>query len=314
MNKTERVRAALAGAGVDHVPASFWFHFSEKHRSRRPMAEMHLRYYEACDPDWLKVMNDTRYESPAGYVTGRAELDLETLATPIPLSSECFESFLEGLRILLDELAGEAPVIVTLFCPYATLNCMTLKQADALIRKEPEACLAALGGIAESLICFSRACIDAGAWGMYYSAQAGERERLTVEEHAGFVEAFDRQVLEAISDAPFNLLHVCGENVRMAPYWTYPAGCINWAVGPSWGNPTIAEGRERTDLPVAAGLDHRGPLATGPENALREAVRAALRAGGQEKYLLAAGCTVPDDVSWDLLRLARRTCIEESSA
>ncbi len=310
MNKIERVEAALAGKPVDHVPASFWFHFPAENRAQRPMADAHLKYYEECDPDWLKVMNDTRYESPAGYVTGCGSLDLRKLEKPIPLTAECYESFLEGLRIILDRMQDEAPVIVTLFCPFATLNYMTLKSADRMIREQPEACEAALQGITASLTEFSRACIDAGAWGMYYSAQAGEADRLTAAEHSRFVEKYDRQLLADISDAPFNLLHVCGEGVNMDPYWTYPAACINWAIGPAWKNPTISDGRKQTALPIAAGLDHRGPLTAGPVDALKAEVGRVLDEGGREKFLLAAGCTVPDNTDRQLLKIAREICIE----
>jgi uroporphyrinogen decarboxylase len=309
MNKCERVRAALAGEPVDHVPASFWFHFSPQQTRGRPMAEAHLQYYRACDPDWLKVMMDTGYGFEDGQDRGEVALDLEALATPVPLHAECYQSWLEGYRILLEELAGEAPTLVTLFCPYATLNYATGKQADRLVRERPEACDAALAAITESLAAFGQACLDAGAWGVYFAAQAGEANRLNEEEHRRFVETHDRRLLSRLQEAPFNLIHVCGEGLRMDPYWSYPGACLNWAAGAAHDNPVITVAREHTPMAIAAGLDNRGPVATGPEEALAAAVRAAVAEGGREKFLLAAGCTLPNDVDWSLPRRAREECI-----
>ena len=61
MNKIERVLAALRGESVDRVPASFWFHFPATQRAGHAMAQAHLDYYRAADPDFLKVMNDNGY-------------------------------------------------------------------------------------------------------------------------------------------------------------------------------------------------------------------------------------------------------------
>ncbi len=314
MNKLDRVRAALAGEAVDHVPASFWFHFPATAARGKAMTDAHLAYYRAADPDWLKVMNDTGYALPKGQNRSESAVDLDALATPVPLAAECYQSVLDGLRGIVAELRDEAPSIVTVFCPYATLNYATGKQADALIRSDPEACVAALDAITDSLAAFARACLDAGAWGIYLAAQAGEADRLAPEAHARFVEPFDRRLLEAIADAPFNLVHVCGEGLRMDPYWTYPAACLNWATGPASRNPTIAEGRARTGMAIAAGLHNRGPVAFGPEDALQKEVADAVEEGGRERFLLAAGCTLPNEVDPALPRLARETCIRLTGA
>ena len=45
MNKVERVRAALAGAEVDRVPASFWYHFPRPQAQGTASVKAHLDYY-----------------------------------------------------------------------------------------------------------------------------------------------------------------------------------------------------------------------------------------------------------------------------
>lgn len=313
MTKAERIRAALSGKPVDHVPASFWFHFPEKNKAGQAMADAHLKYYEACDPDWLKVMNDTRYDLVRSKPNSDGIYDLKVLADPVPLSDPCFEMCLDGLRRIVKGLGKEVPTIVTIFCPFATLNYSTGNTADDLIRRDPDAAETAIAAIAESLAVFSRACIDEGAWGIFFSAQGGEKDRMSTEQHARFVQKYDRVVLDAVKDSPFSILHVCGENLSMDPYWDYPAQCLNWLAGPASGNPTITEARKKTTAALAAGLHNEGPLSLGPNQAIEEEVRKAMEEGGKEKFLLSAGCTVPNDTNWDHLKLARKACIEFSN-
>ena len=47
------------------------------------------------------------------------------------------------------------------------------------------------------------------------------------------------------------------------------------------------------------------PLVTGPADAIRAEVQRALAEGGAKKFILGAGCTVPEDVDVSNLRLAR---------
>lgn len=308
MNKAERIRAALAGEAVDRVPASFWFHFPADARVGTAMAEAHLRYYEKCDPDWLKIMNDNGYALPVGAGRGETILPLEELARPRGAEDEGFAGVLEGVAGITERLGPEVPSVVTVFCPFATFNYATGKQAEELIRTEPAASEAALGAISESLIAFGKACLERGAWGVYFAAQGGETGRLTPEEHARFVERFDRAVLDGLAAAPFNFLHVCGDGLRLDPYWTYPVACINWAAGAESGNPSISAARQETQLPIAAGLHNRGPLTKGPEADLRLEIEAALSEGGRSRFLLAAGCTLPDDVDWRWPKLGIELC------
>ena len=111
MNKIDRVLAALAGAPVDRVPASFWFHFPAAERAGHAMAQAHLRYYRAADPDFLKVMNDNGY-APAGTDAIRTPADWRRLR-PAPLQSRPFQDQLDGLKEIADAIGGETLLIST---------------------------------------------------------------------------------------------------------------------------------------------------------------------------------------------------------
>ena len=59
MNKRERVLAVLDKKPVDHIPASFWFHFIRPEDAvGEGCVKAHLDYYRATDVDFIKIMSD----------------------------------------------------------------------------------------------------------------------------------------------------------------------------------------------------------------------------------------------------------------
>ena len=59
-------------------------------------------------------------------------------------------------------------------------------------------------------------------------------------------------MLEAAQGAPFNVLHNCGERIYFDLLADYPVQAISWAATLQ-GNPSLAEGKERTKSAVMAG-------------------------------------------------------------
>ncbi len=208
MNKSERVRAALNGAPVDQIPASFWYHFPPEQRSGASMAEAHLRYYRAAQPDFLKVMNDNGY-ALTGVDAIRTAADWRKLR-PAPLSSQPFQDQLDGLRRVVDAIGGEALVITTIFNPFATGNDISGNRVTEHLEADAAAVGAGLATIAESLARFAEACIAAGAAGIYFSAQGGERDRFTTETWRDYVKPHDLTVLRGAASG--------GRRVRPVAY------------------------------------------------------------------------------------------------
>ncbi len=311
MNKIERVRAALRAQPVDHIPASFWFHFPPEQRAGREMARAHLRYYRTASPDFLKVMNDNGY-APAGVDEVRTLTDWRRLR-PAPLSSQPFQDQLAGLREIADALGDEVLLVTTIFNPYATANEISSGQTTEHLRTDPEAVSAGLATIAESLAEFARACVEAGANGIYFSAQGGETSRFSEEAFETAVKLHDLTVLRAAEEAgaSFNLLHVCGEGVRLPAYANYPADAVNWA--PQLGNPSLSEGRELFGRPIVGGIDQRGQVVDGTPEQIRAEVRAAVEEMGTTGFMLGAGCTVPNDIRIENLVVARQTVVEAAA-
>ncbi len=303
MNKIERMHTMLRGERPDRVPAGFWFHFPESAAAGTAMAQAHIDYYRAADPDLLKVMNDNGYEA-VGVDVVRSPADWRKLE-PAPLSSAPYQAQLAGLRALVDVLGGEVLMATTIFNPYATGNQISDNKVTEHLKEDPEAVSAGLAAIAESLAEFSAACIDAGAAGIYFSAQGGDASRFTAEEHRRYIKPHDVTVLEAATaaGATCNIVHICGRGIRLEHYVDYPGHTVNWA--PQNDNLSLTAGRDLFRRPIIGGIDERGPIVDGPREAIAAEVHGALATMGSAGFMVGAGCTLPNDVEVEHLAWAR---------
>ena len=301
MNKIERMHTMLRGERPDRVPAAFWFHFPDSAAAGHAMAEAHIDYYRAADPDLLKVMNDNGYEA-VGVDAVNSPADWRKLR-PAPLSSAPYQAQLSGLRELADTLAGEVLMSTTIFNPYAIGNKISNNQVTEHLKADPEAVSAGLGAIADSLAEFAAACIEAGAAGIYFSAQGGDAARFTAEEHLQYIKPHDVTVLEGATAATCNILHICGRGIRLEHYADYPGHTVNWA--PQNDNLSLTAGRELFRRPIIGGIDERGPIVDGSREAIGAEVQAALAQMGSAGFMIGAGCTLPSDVAVEHLAWAR---------
>ncbi len=301
MNKIERVQAALRGEKVDRIPASFWFHFPPDQVAGKAMAEAHLAYYRYVDLDFLKVMSDNGYPPTEG-VTLSGPADWRQLRLP-PLGAPHFQAQLDGLKRIADAIGQEALIITTIFNPFATGNRLCDRHVTEHMAQDAQAVSAGLGVIAEALAGFALACLEAGANGIFFSAQGGETDRFAREVFERYLKPHDLTILKAVAGrAEFNLLHICGYNLRLDAYRDYPAHAVNWS--PQWNNLSLSEGWKLFDMALVGGLDQRGPMVAGTPEGIAAEVQAAVAEVSTRRFMLGAGCTLPEDISWDSIRAA----------
>jgi len=305
LDKIARVRAALRGEQVDRIPASFSYHFPQEMVAGHALAQVHLDYYRTSDPDYLKVMNDNYYSAP----------NLEELSKPsdwakmeeAPLSSQCFQDQLTGLREIVKELGNEVPIITTVFNPFQNGDGMSGWKATEHLKSDPENVNEGLATIARSLERFVNACIEAGASGIFFAAHGGQRSRHSDEEFDKYIRPHD---LKAANDAGawFNLLHVCGENVRLPAYTDYAAQAVNWA--PQLGNLTLSEGRKLFRKTIVGGMKQDGALVSGSQEDIFSEVRRAVSEMGSKGFMLGAGCALAKAVPAERLLWAKQALHE----
>ena len=309
MTKRERVAAALAGGEVDRAPFSFWGHDYVREWTPAGLAEATLERFRQYDWDFVKVNPRATYYAeawgsryqPSGdalhgpvnvdYVLKTAR-DLDRLA-PLDVQEGAFGEQLAALRLIGKGLRHKAPFIQTVFSPLAVASRLagSHEPIRQYMEEEPQALEAALGVIGETLATYARACLEAGADGIFFaSVEWGSRSHISAEQYSRFGRPFDLRVLEAVQGASFNLLHVCRSNNMLTDLLDYPVHAFNWATTGA-DNPSLGDILARTDKAVMGGVSHDSTiLSSRPEDVAAEA-RAAIEATGGRRFLLAPGCS-----------------------
>jgi uroporphyrinogen decarboxylase len=300
MNKIQRVRAALEGKLPDRVPASFWFHFPKNQAHGKESVKAHLNYYRQANLDFLKIMNEHPY---------RVETPIKNPADwrkikPAPLSSDFYQAQLDEIKMITDELAGECLTTTTIFNPYASGNHASGKLVTEHLKADPESVNIGLGTIAESLAEFASACLNAGADGIYFSAQGGEAGRFEEQIFLENIKPHDLMVLDAVKDqGELNILHICNDNIRLHLYINYPGDIVNWAAT-SQNNIPLPAGKKLFNRTILGGMDNRGVIVNGSPEEIQTRVREIIRAFGPENLIIGADCTLPTDIEIDNIRTA----------
>ncbi|HET9531663.1 MAG TPA: uroporphyrinogen decarboxylase family protein [Blastocatellia bacterium] len=309
MNKIERVNHALRGEEVDRPPFSFWYHFGLQHMPGRKHAEAEIDFFRAYDLDFLKVMNDYSYPLPRGLESLETETDWKTVE-PVRADDPCWQQQLEAISLINDAIGEQALFIDTIFSPWTTARRLARGGSITEARSRfPEALLSAMEAIAESLASYAKEAVARGASGIFLSLGAATYDLMSPEEYAIWGRPFDLKVLEAVQQAPFNVLHIHGSNIHFDSLLDYPVSAINWSHYNT--APRLAEGRKKFRGAVIGGVNESTAAhISAPE--ISQQVSKSLKETGARGLIVAPGCSVPTDTPERNLR-AIRGALEESA-
>ncbi len=300
MNKIERMRACLAGQVPDRVPASFWFHFPQHQAHGQASIDAHLEYYRQVDPDFLKIMNEHPYQ---GNVQIKNPADWRKLK-PAPIKSDFFQAQLDEIKQITDALDGECLTTTTIFNPFSSGNHASGRRVTEHLKADPQSVNIGLATIAESLAEFAQACLEAGADGIYFSAQGGDADRFSEAEFLEFIKPHDLTVLNAIREqGELHIIHICRDNNRLHLYCNYPGHVFNWAVTAPV-NLSLKAGKRLFGRPVLGGLDNRGVIVDGSPAEIEAAVHDIIDKIGPKNLIIGADCTLPTEIGRENIRLA----------
>lgn len=299
MNKIERVTSALKGEEVDRPPFSFWYHFGLQHMPARKHAEAEIDFYRAYDLDFLKVMSDYPYPLPDGLEEIRTEEDWRKIE-PISGDDQCWSEQLTALSLINDAIGKEALFIETIFSPWTTARRLACSGSLTVARQEhPETLLAAMEDIAASLAAYAKQAVSRGAAGIFLSLGAATDDVMTTEEYEVWGRPFDLKILEAVREAPFNVLHIHGKRIHFDAVMDYPASALNWSHFAT--EPSLKEGKARSGKTVLGGIDEAtASHVSAPE--IREQVVNAIREAGTRGLIVTPGCSIPTDTREQSLR------------
>ncbi len=308
MSKRERVQAAIAGEPVDHPPASLWGHDFLREWSNEELVGATCEQYEAYDWDFIKINPrwsmfpeawGAVYAPPSDQsnptLISAALGELEELHDVVSVHAErgVLGEHIESTRLVLERTRGEVDVVQTVFSPMSVVGLMfghprAFKQAAL---EAPAAVHGAVARVTETIINYSRANLNAGASGVFYAPlQWASRDISTADFYREFGRPYDLQVLDAIRDAEFNILHVCHTNNMLADLLDYPVQAINWDDRhPS--NASLAAVWAQTDKAVMGGVSRSGLGELSAAEVQAQASEAA--AVGNSRVFVTGGCSIP---------------------
>lgn len=306
MNKIERVTNALGGRECDRPPFGFWYHFGLQHMPGRYHADAEIDFYRAYDLDFLKVMNDYAYPLPDGVEALSAESDWERVE-PVSLEAEAWSEQLTALSLINDAIGKEAMFIETIFSPWTTARRLTPTGSLLQARERfPETLLAAMESISTSLADYAARAVARGASGIFLSLGAATREVMTADEYRTWGMPFDLKILEAVRDAPFNILHIHGRQIHFDELMNYPVAAINWSHATT--EPSLEQGHARSGKAVMGGIDETTAAHLSPAE-MRNRVASAISRMGGAGFIVAPGCSVPTDTPERTLRAIKEAVV-----
>jgi len=292
MTGKQRVDRALKGQDADRTPFSFWHHFGLEKLPAEKHAQATLDFHNTFHTDLVKVMSDYPFPKPAGEW-----YELKVLNNPFPEQLRALELISEGLK-------GESYFVETIFNPWNVAEKLSSPAEVLRLKQEnPKALEAALEAIAESEASHARKAVAAGAAGIFLAIANAQDGIMTPEDYGKFSEPFDRLILDAVNEAPLNILHLHGDRVyldRFVKVWQAAAiNYSNFATGKS-----VAAMRSLYAGVLMTGLDEVN-FRKLSEADLQKQWDAARQAAGK-KFILTPGCSVPNDsTDEELMRLVK---------
>ena len=308
MTKRERVQAALARRPVDRPPVTFWRHVPEVDHTSRGLAEAMLAFQRRWDLDLIKIMSSGVYcvedwgckvayrGSPNGAKTCtqhaiRQVSDWLKLK-PLDPGQGALGRELEALRLIVAGRSDDVPVLHTVFAPLTIARKLSGDRLPGDLKDHPDAVMAALETITETVIRYVAAVAQVGADGIFYASQDASRDVLGEGEHARFSMPYSWRVLESLNGSTlFTMLHVHGEHIYFDRKATLPVAAINWH--DRLTAPSLSAALTRFKGAVAGGLNEKETLQKGPASAVAAQVAEAIEQTDGTGVIIAPGCVLP---------------------
>jgi uroporphyrinogen decarboxylase len=304
MTKSERVMAAVNGERVDRLPVCFWHHFRPGGSGRRMAGATYDFFESTFDLDIMKIMPDIPYPFPRRSIT---DLEGWRLVEPIDVDrSRFFTQRATAIDTLRDRVGFDTPIIMTVFSPLAELTYFA-SERDLLhqhMRENPSVIHEALSVVAENLRAHIEDCIDAGADGVFFALQGCSTSIMSREQYREFGRPYDLMALQGGINGWLNILHVHGDkDLMFDEVLDYPVQVLSWS--DRLAGPSLREARAKTNKCLMGGWHEFGALSNGPVEKIREEAEDAIRQTGGRKFILANGCSVPDETDDQWLHAAR---------
>jgi len=343
MNKRDLLAQWLANETLEKIPLGFWFHFAQDELTDgftedgiinktiiEKNIEGHKKFFNDFQPDMIKIMTDGFFIYPnREFREAQTPEDLWKVK-PIGENHPWIEEQASYAKTLAGLFGKEIMLFYNIFSPATTFKFVRLGNKEFLSRninpdtllaqllvKDKEAVLHALNTAAQDLAYLASRIVQAGADGVYLSAQNISDTRIDGKLHSYALFPGDCRILETAKSARnnggvFNILHICGysgHTNNFEDFVDYPADIFNWAA--VFENLPLGKGKKLfKGKPVIGGFDNTtdGLLYKGSREEIQTETKRILAEAGRKGIALGADCTLPRDIDIKRLMWIREAC------
>ena len=320
MSKRERLEATFRGQPVDRVAVALWRHWPVDDQRAEDLARSTIAFQREFDFDFIKVTPSSDFcledwgtesvwlgdtEGTRQYVRHpvHSPSDWEKLPVLDPDKGGLGRQ-MRCLELIGREVGDEVPFIQTIFNPLAQAKNLIGERLLVHMRQHPDALHAGLETITRTTIRFIEAIKPTGIAGIFYAIQHASYQLLSEQEYRTFGRPYDLQILEAVQDCWFNLLHLHGTDVMFDLCRDYPVQAINWHDQET--PPSLREALGRFPGAVLGGINRIETLVRGEPDEVSAEVRAAISQTGGMRFIVGTGCVTPIVAPIANIRAARQ--------
>lgn len=324
MTHKERVLSTLRGAEADRLPVCMWRHFFRDEGTTEGLVAATLSYQRDFDWDFVKVNPRASYHVEDWGVSTSYSGDNPPRVTHHPICDPAdwarivvinplqgvLGAHLRALELIRDSVGRQVPFLMTVFNPISIASRLTSSEElfARHLREYPSLVIPAMEAIAETFVQFSAACVERGASGLFFATTAwATRVNLSEKEYREIARPLDVRVLESVSNAEFNILHVCRDYNMLPVLADYPVHAVNWDM---WGkgNMPILEARVILDGKIAVGgVPHGVALTDASPGELTRTIGTLRRLNGYKGWMLGSGCTYSPETPPENIRAIRNS-------
>lgn len=323
MTKRERIQNTLNGGEVDKVAFSMWTHLPHVDLNERLLAEETYKFYKEYDIDFIKTMNNGMYSiEDYGCIIDFSEIIkggvAKVVESPI-LTYEDWEKIkliniyegavnreinsLKKLKEILEENNDDVPILFTVFSPLTTAMKLSKNKIFQHISEgKIELVHKALENITETTKQLIREVKKIGIDGVFFATQLADYLKLDKNIYVEYGKKYDLEVLKAVEDLWFNVLHAHGDDVMFDILKDYPVQVLNWHIWESF--PDIKRVSFTQTKTILGGLV-RADITNKKYNKVSNHIFNTLISTKGKKIILSPGCVIRYPLDKEFLKFVK---------
>ncbi len=289
--------AAIEGEKTDRIPFVFWQPDSAGTGDPETDAEAAFRFYQEWDADAVIPVNERGYAGKDytvpeatrnGGVLYSTDPEAWRQVKPLSVNEGALFRALRTVKLLLEKVDGEAPVLFRVMSPAAALFDRAPQAVEDLRRGYGQEVKAALDAVTETTCALVQRAVELGADGIFLEAPMADYEEMTEKRYREYAMPYDLAVLSA-SAGWCNAVRGGRTDCLFPLLRKYPAQILSWDASQSLPHPE--EARILTGRSIMTGMNRRS-MEFGMKNQVERDLWQILTETGGRGVILSAGASV----------------------